>query len=157
MKRKVLITLIILGILLFGIITLHILSAFYSFTLRLKEEQYKAILSDAILILALIFALFPLLQSSKKTLKLEEAQYKSLVSDVISVLIFCFAFVPLLEASRNKTKLRQAGSKTLIMGNRCFRCGHEWRPKNIEMTSSVCPNCYSPYWNRPRIKHSIQG
>jgi len=43
MKRKVVITVIVLGILLFGVIMLHVLSAFSSFTLGLKEEQYKVL------------------------------------------------------------------------------------------------------------------
>lgn len=153
MMRKALIPLTLLGIALLVVIVLHVLSTFSSFTMfGLEEEQYKALISDAIFVLALIYALVPLLQTSKKTLKFKEAQYKSLVSDVIFALTFCFALIPLLETTRNRRKLQQEDAKTLIMDNRCFRCGHKWRPKNIDVASSVCPNCYSPYWDRPRRK-----
>lgn len=36
-------------------------------------------------------------------------------------------------------------------GYRCLRCGHEWIPKRKE-EPRVCPNCKSPYWNKPRKK-----
>ncbi|KKH45968.1 hypothetical protein [Methanosarcina sp. 1.H.A.2.2] len=40
------------------------------------------------------------------------------------------------------------GSKVLIVGNKCYRCGHEWLPTGD--TPRVCPRCKSPYWDRPR-------
>jgi hypothetical protein len=73
MTRKVVITLIILGILLFGVIVLHLLSIFCSFTFfGLEEEHYKALVSDAILVLAFGFALVPLFQVSQNTRKLRQ-------------------------------------------------------------------------------------
>jgi len=51
-----------------------------------------------------------------------------------------------------KKDIKEAGAYVLITGNRCYRCGHEWRPKNIELGSRVCPKCKSPYWDRPRRK-----
>lgn len=39
------------------------------------------------------------------------------------------------------------------MGCRCERCEHEWIPRRAARDPRVCPNCKSPYWNRPR-KHS---
>lgn len=42
------------------------------------------------------------------------------------------------------------GWKVLIVGNKCYRCGHEWRPLNIENKPIVCPKCKNPYWDRPR-------
>lgn len=42
------------------------------------------------------------------------------------------------------------GKKVLVRGNRCYRCKHEWRPRNLEERATVCPNCKSPYWHRPR-------
>ena len=134
MKRKVVITVIVLGILLFGVIMLHVLSAFSSFTLGLKEEQYKVLVSDAILVLAVIFALAPLFQVSRKVKKLRQV-------------------------SKNTRKLRRevagvviGGAYVLIKGHRCHRCGYEWRPKNMDVGSRICPICKSPYWDRPRRK-----
>ena len=38
-----------------------------------------------------------------------------------------------------------------IMGYRCERCGHEWKPVR-ETKPRVCPSrkCKSLYWDRPR-------
>lgn len=72
MTKKVIILLIVLGILLFGVIALHILSVFSSFTLGLKEEQYKVLVSDAIFLLAFVIALIPLFQVWQNTRKLRQ-------------------------------------------------------------------------------------
>lgn len=70
---KVVIIHIILGILLFVVIVLHVLSIFSSCTLfGLKEEQYKVLVSDAIFVLAFGFALIPLIQASQNTRKLRQ-------------------------------------------------------------------------------------
>lgn len=40
-----------------------------------------------------------------------------------------------------------------IKGWECSRCGHKWIPKEGFSESSKpisCPNCKSPYWNKPR-------
>ena len=134
MKKKVVITVIVLGILLFGVIILHVLSAFSSFTLGLKEEQYKVLVSDAILVLAVVFVLAPLFQVSEKTKKLRQVSknMRRLRREVADVVI--------------------AGADVLITGNRCYRCLHEWRPKNMDVGSRICPICKSPYWDRPRRK-----
>lgn len=131
MKRKVVITVLVLGILLFGVIMLHVLSAFSSFTLGLKEEQYKVLVSDAILVLAVVFALAPLFQVSKKARKLRRE---------VAVVVIAGVYVLI------------AGANVLITGNRCYRCGYEWRSKNMDVGSRICPICKSPYWNRPRRK-----
>ena len=34
-------------------------------------------------------------------------------------------------------------------GYKCYRCGHEWIPRNKD-PARVCPNCKSPYWYIPR-------
>ena len=44
------------------------------------------------------------------------------------------------------------GHKVHILGNKCYRCGHEWRPLNVNEKPVVCPKCKSPYWDRPRRK-----
>lgn len=31
----------------------------------------------------------------------------------------------------------------------CLRCGHAWTPRSAEPPAR-CPECDSPYWNRPR-------
>lgn len=132
MTKKVIILLIVLGILLFGVIVLHTLSAFSSFTLGLKEEQYKVLVSDAILVLAIVFVLVPLFQASKKASVFRQVSKKmrKLRWEVAVVLI--------------------TGPYVDIRGNRCYRCGYEWKPRNINVVSSICPNCKSPYWDRPR-------
>ncbi len=38
-----------------------------------------------------------------------------------------------------------------IKGYRCERCKHEWVPRKQE-TPTICPECKSPYWNKPRKK-----
>jgi predicted Zn-ribbon and HTH transcriptional regulator len=45
----------------------------------------------------------------------------------------------------------KAGANIFIVGNKCYRCGHEWIPSNKNQTSKVCPRCKSPYWDRPKI------
>lgn len=42
------------------------------------------------------------------------------------------------------------GYKVLIFGNKCYRCGHAWRPLNVDEKPTVCPKCKSPYWDRPK-------
>ena len=38
-----------------------------------------------------------------------------------------------------------------VMGFRCERCSHEWIPRGgADDEPRVCPNCKSPYWNKPR-------
>jgi predicted Zn-ribbon and HTH transcriptional regulator len=37
-----------------------------------------------------------------------------------------------------------------IWGYRCERCDHEWVPRDKTQAPKVCPNCKSPYWDRPR-------
>ena len=41
-------------------------------------------------------------------------------------------------------------AKVQLWGYRCERCGHEWLPRDKEHDPKVCPNCKSPYWDRPR-------
>lgn len=48
-----------------------------------------------------------------------------------------------------KEKKQIAGANIKISGHKCFRCGHEWRPKKMGIPK-VCPKCKSPYWDRPK-------
>jgi len=41
--------------------------------------------------------------------------------------------------------------KVQIWGYRCERCDHEWVPRDKDVEPKVCPNCKSPYWDRPRM------
>lgn len=31
----------------------------------------------------------------------------------------------------------------------CLRCSYKWLPRK-EVRSIICPNCKTPYWNKPR-------
>ena len=42
--------------------------------------------------------------------------------------------------------------KICVDGFKCERCGHEWVPRNMKDPPRVCPECKSPYWDRPRKK-----
>ena len=44
------------------------------------------------------------------------------------------------------------GYKVWILGNKCYRCKHEWRPRDIAIVPKVCPECKSPYWDTPKEK-----
>jgi len=36
-------------------------------------------------------------------------------------------------------------------GYRCERCDHVWVPRETtEGQPTICPDCKSPYWNKPR-------
>lgn len=48
------------------------------------------------------------------------------------------------------------GANVLIVGNKCYRCDHSWRPNNIKRIPKVCPKCKSPYWNKPRQKSKVK-
>jgi predicted Zn-ribbon and HTH transcriptional regulator len=46
-------------------------------------------------------------------------------------------------------------------GFECERCGHRWYSRMIEEGSdelpTICPNCKSPYWNKPRSREKRKG
>ena len=52
--------------------------------------------------------------------------------------------------SLNITDQGKVNPYILIKGFRCYRCAHEWRPRNLETKPAVCPKCKSPYWNKPK-------
>lgn len=39
-----------------------------------------------------------------------------------------------------------------IVGNKCSRCGYEWRPHDFDDIPVTCPACRSPYWNKLKVK-----
>ena len=49
-------------------------------------------------------------------------------------------------------KNKEAGANVLIRGHKCYRCGHEWRPRNLNEIPEVCPKCKSPYWKTKKKK-----
>ncbi len=78
MAKKFIILTIVLGVLLLVVVSLHVLSKFCPFTLLgLEEEQYEAIVMDAILLLAFGIALIPLIQALQNTRKLREELKKA--------------------------------------------------------------------------------
>lgn len=42
------------------------------------------------------------------------------------------------------------GEYVAILGHKCYRCNHAWRPVDMNKTPKVCPKCKSPYWDTPR-------
>ena len=58
--------------------------------------------------------------------------------------------------SMNKVKIKESGVGILILGNRCYRCTHEWRPNDINKPPRVCPKCKSPYWDKPKKNGDVK-
>ncbi len=56
----------------------------------------------------------------------------------------------MLSVMSTMAKKQVAGANVLILGHKCYRCGHEWRPIHSEDVPRVCPKCKSPYWDRPK-------
>lgn len=53
----------------------------------------------------------------------------------------------------NKSMKREGfGVKVDIKGNRCSRCGYEWVPHDFNDIPETCPQCRSPYWNKPKVR-----
>lgn len=48
-------------------------------------------------------------------------------------------------------KKEEFGENVLIVGHRCYRCGHSWIPREKE-PPQICPKCKSPYWNKPKTR-----
>ena len=46
----------------------------------------------------------------------------------------------------------KAGANILIVGNKCYRCSHEWVSSQKNQIPKVCPKCKSPYWDRPKTR-----
>lgn len=44
---------------------------------------------------------------------------------------------------------RDALGEMTIKPQHCLRCGHDWKPRSLDMPT-ICPKCKSPYWNKPR-------
>ena len=60
-------------------------------------------------------------------------------------------------SKENMGKKEGAGANINLIGNKCYRCGHEWLPYDKNSQPRVCPKCKSPYWDRPRKKEVSRG
>ena len=47
-------------------------------------------------------------------------------------------------------KREKSGACVLIVGHKCYRCGHAWVPRDISEIPEICPKCKSPYWKTPK-------
>ena len=50
----------------------------------------------------------------------------------------------------NLMKKEGVGANVLILGHKCFRCGHSWVPREGGYEPEICPKCKSPYWKTPK-------
>lgn len=130
MTKKVAITLIVLGILLLVVIVLHVLSVFSSFTLGLKEEQYKALVSDAVIVFAFAFALVPLFQVSQNTRKLRQDVKEFLAEHGITI-------NPVKKQGKDDLEwmlphYQQAGRVIIFAGS------FDWLGDNEQMKQRIC-------------------
>ena len=39
----------------------------------------------------------------------------------------------------------------------CNRCGHQWWPRKLDGPALYCPECKSPYYNKPRVRRRPQA
>ncbi|MBI2042986.1 hypothetical protein HYT25_01205 [Candidatus Pacearchaeota archaeon] len=44
------------------------------------------------------------------------------------------------------------GANIFILGHKCYRCDHEWVPRERMEIPEICPSCKSPYWKKPKTK-----
>lgn len=47
--------------------------------------------------------------------------------------------------------MRPSEKKITLPAYACLRCAHHWIPR-ITTKPKRCPNCKSPYWNKPLQK-----
>lgn len=49
-------------------------------------------------------------------------------------------------------------AKIKLEGYKCERCEHVWLPRETtEGMPTICPDCKSPYWNKPRKSELTQA
>ena len=78
--------------------------------------------------------------------------YRYYIEDIIKIFIYRYniMFNNMSNSKENRGKKEVAGANINLIGNKCYRCGHEWLPRNKNSQSRVCPKCKSPYWDRPK-------
>ena len=47
--------------------------------------------------------------------------------------------------------------KVQLWGYRCFRCDHEWLPRDRGVEPQVCPKCKSAWWHTPKKDAKQRG
>lgn len=57
----------------------------------------------------------------------------------------------------NMPKKQECGANVNLIGNKCYRCEHEWLPYDKDVLPRVCPKCKSPYWDRPKVRFNKKG
>ncbi|HCE95608.1 MAG TPA: hypothetical protein DER04_02430 [Holosporales bacterium] len=65
--------------------------------------------------------------------------------------MFIYMGNPYKSIMEKKAQMEEGvGERILILGHKCHRCGHAWRPYDLEQSPIVCPKCKSPYWKNPK-------
>ena len=60
-------------------------------------------------------------------------------------------------SKENMGKKEVSGANINLIGNKCYRCGHEWLPYDKNSQPRVCPKCKSPYWDRLKERFNKKG
>lgn len=55
-----------------------------------------------------------------------------------------------MKEGNNIMKKEGFGANVLIIGHKCYRCGHKWVPREEGYIPEICPSCKSPYWKKPK-------
>lgn len=55
----------------------------------------------------------------------------------------------ILSNVKNISDVDMSQIKISVNGFKCERCKYEWIPRKKDYPR-VCPNCKSPYWDKPR-------
>ncbi len=50
---------------------------------------------------------------------------------------------------------QDSGAFIEIIGHKCYRCGHEWKPTSMDKAPKACPKCKSPYWDEPLKRKEV--
>jgi hypothetical protein len=54
-------------------------------------------------------------------------------------------------------KKKESGANVNLIGNKCYRCEHEWLHYDKDVLPRVYPKCKSPYCDRPKVRFNIKG
>ena len=57
-----------------------------------------------------------------------------------------------MERQQMTMKKEEFGSGVAIVGNRCYRCGYSWIPRDLKDIPETCPSCRSPYWRKAKVR-----